>query len=266
MKKSLFFILGMTSTVAIFNLAQAESINTGTHQEQIAADLANPLSPITTLSLQYRIQRNVGPNDVTNQQVRLQPSFFKPLSSRSAFLMRTIVPFSFQKFPTVESGLGDISLVPYYVPDITKSTIVGYGAAIGLPTASKDSLGSEKWTAGPALLYAKTGQPITLGVLAQHVWSFAGNDNRGDISATTLQPFLTYLLGGGWSASALTETTYNWQAVDDNWTIPIQLGVSKVLAIAGKYVNFGLTSVSYIEGSDYLPDLELRVNLTYVIK
>lgn len=266
MRIILAVVICAVSVVAIYNPVLAESAKTTSEEEKIAADLANPLSPITTMSIQYRAQFGVGPDDDTNQQVRLQPSFYKPLSDRSAFLLRTIVPFSFQKFPTNENGISDITLVPYYVPDTTKSTFVGYGAALGLPTASDDALGSEKWTAGPAFLFAKVGQPITSGFLAQHVWSYAGDDDRGDISATTIQPFVTYLLGGGWSVSALSETTYNWKANEDEWTIPVQLGISKVVGIGGKYVNVGFTSVSYVEGSDYLPDWELRANLTHVFQ
>jgi hypothetical protein len=266
MKKIITIVISMAIVIAICNPAKAESLNTSSQEEKVAADLANPLSPITTANIQYRAQFGVGPDDDINQQVRLQPSLFKPLSDRSAFLVRTIVPFSFQEFPTAKSGMGDITLVPYYVPDMTKSTFIGYGTALGLPTAIDDSLGSEKWTAGPALLLAKVGQPITSGFLSQHVWSYAGDDNRGDISASTIQPFITYLLGGGWAASVLSETTYNWEAEEDEWTIPVQLGISKVVGIGGQYVNVGFTSVTYVEGSDHLPDWEFRANLTYVFR
>ena len=183
MTGQLIVVSGLIGFLAAGSAAYASPIDSKSQEEKIAADLANPLSPITTVSLQYRGQYNAGPDDDVNQQIRFQPSFFKPLSGQSAFLMRAILPFSFQKFPTNKTGFGDTTLVPYYVPDMTKSTFVGYGAAIGLPTASSDSLGSEKWTAGPAFLLAKVGQPVTSGFLAQHISSFAGSDDRADISA-----------------------------------------------------------------------------------
>jgi hypothetical protein len=235
-------------------------------EESVAADLANPLAPITTLAGQFRTEFGNGPDDDVNYQLRLQPSLFKPLNNQSAFLLRSIVPVSFKNWPTDDTGLGDITLVPYYVPDMMKQTFVGYGAAIGIPTATEDALGSGKWTAGPAMIVARTGNPITYGGLVQHIWSYAGDRDRDDISVTTLQPFLTYLLGGGWAASLNVEASYNWKADADKWTVPLAASMSKVVNLGGKYVNFGLAAVGYIERPDFAPDWELRVNATYVFR
>lgn len=235
-------------------------------EERVAADLANPLAPITTLAVQLRSEFGNGPNDDANYQLRLQPSFFKPLDNQSAFLMRTVMPVSFKNWPTDDTGLGDISLVPYYVPDMMQQTFVGYGASIGIPTATADALGSGKWTAGPAMMVARAGNPITYGGLAQHIWSYAGDSARKDISVTTLQPFFTYLLGGGWAASLNTEASYNWNVNKDNWTIPVATSLSKVVRLDGKYMNVGLAAVGYVEGQEFAPDWELRLNATYVFR
>lgn len=235
-------------------------------EESVAADLANPLAPIATLAAQFRTEFGNGPDDDVNYQLRLQPSFFKPLDNQSAFLMRTVVPVSFKNWPTDDTGLGDLTLIPYYVPDMMKQTFVGYGAAIGIPTATEDALGSGKWTAGPAMIIARTGNPIIYGGLVQHIWSYAGDSDRDDISVTTLQPFFTYLLGGGWAASLNVEASYNWNADKDKWTVPLATSLSKVVNLGGKYVNFGVAAVGYVERTDFAPDWELRVNATYVFR
>jgi hypothetical protein len=235
-------------------------------EESVAADLANPLAPVTTLAGQFRTEFGNGQDDDVSYQLRLQPSFFKPFDNQSAFLMRTIVPVLFKNWPTDDTGLGDITLVPYYVPDIMQQTFVGYGAAIGIPTVTEDALGSGKWTAGPAMIVAQTGNPITYGGLVQHIWSYAGDSERDDISVTTLQPFLTYLLGDGWAASLNAEAIYNWNADTDKWTLPLAASVSKVVNIGGKYVNFGVATVGYVEKPDFAPDYELRLNVTYVFR
>ena len=160
----------------------------GSEAERIAAELANPLAPITTLVGQYRAEFGNGPDDDVNHQLRLQPSLFKPNADQSAFLLRSIIPYAMRTWPADESGLGDIIWVPYFVPDVTKTTFIGYGATIGLPTATEDNLGTGKWTAGPAMIVAKAGGPITFGGLLQHVWSYAGAGDRSDVSATTIQP------------------------------------------------------------------------------
>lgn len=235
-------------------------------EEKLAADLANPLSPVTSFSAQYRMEFGVGPENETNYQLRLQPSFFKPVSNRSAFLLRTIAPVVFRNWPTNEWGLGDITLVPYYVPDITKQTFIGYGAAIGIPSATDDSLGSEKWTAGPAMIIANTGDPLTFGSLLQHIWSYAGNRERDDISVTTVQPFMAYLIGDGWTASLNVEASYNWNLDEDKLTLPIGVGASKVVSLGDTFMNFGLAAVTYTQKPEFAPDWELRINATYVFK
>jgi hypothetical protein len=236
-------------------------------EEEIAAELANPLAPITTLAMQYRAEFGNGPDDDVNHQQRLQPSFFKPLRDTSAFLLRTALPVRFTQFPFDNSGLGDTTLSPYYVPDTTSSLFFGVGGAFTFPTATEDFLGSEKWSAGPALLFAKVGDPVVYGLLAQQQWSYAGADDRSDISVLTAQPFLTYLMGGGFSATLNSETNYDFNGVaGSRWVVPLAFAVSKVVEISERYLNIGLGYVTYMERPTQAADSEVRVNLTYVIK
>ncbi len=233
--------------------------------EQVAAELANPLAPVTTLAANVRAEFDNGPQDETHYQLRLQPSFFVPSADKSALLVRTVVPLRSVSWPVSASGLGDMSIIPYYVPDITAATFVGFGGALILPTASDDALGAGKWAAGPAVIFAKTGKPVTWGGLLQHVWSFAGDAERASVSVTTVQPFVTYLLPGGWAANLTSESVYNWNAGSGNgWTIPVTLGVSKVVQFGGEFINFGLAYVHYAERPDFTTRAEARFSATYV--
>jgi hypothetical protein len=235
-------------------------------EEKLAAELANPLAPITTLNTNFRLEFNNGPDEDTNYQVRIQPSFFKPFADSSALLVRTIIPYRVTNWPTEDSGLTDITIVPYYVPDVTKETFLGFGGALIVPTATEDALGSKKWSAGPAMILARTGQPVTWGALAQHIWSFAGDEDRSNVSVTTLQPFLTYLLGGGWSLTLTSETTYNWKEDSDEWTVPVLLSLAKVVNFGDRYVNIGMAYVNYVDKPDYIQDWEMRLVATYVFQ
>jgi len=75
----------------------------------------------------------------------------------------------------------------------------GIGAQIGLvgliliPTASDDALGGEKWGIGSTAVVLKQDGPWTYGGLVNHIESFAGEDNRADISASFVQPFVSYI-------------------------------------------------------------------------
>lgn len=235
--------------------------------EAIAAELANPLAAVTTVSAQYRAEFGVGPTDATHHTLRLQPSFFMPGAGRSAFLLRTILPLRAVTWPTRDRGIGDLTLVPYYVPDVSASTFVGYGAAIGVPTAAPDGLGSGRWTAGPAVLFAKTGSPVTWGGLAQHVWAFAGDPARGPVNVSTAQPFATWLLGGGWSTGVNAEATYNWSMpAGDRWTIPVAVSLSRVVPVGMSFANVGVAAVSYVQRPSFVPAWELRLSVQYVIR
>ena len=87
-----------------------------------------------------------------------------------------------------------------------------------LPTATDDLLGSGKWGAGPTGVALKQSGPWTVGILANHIWSFAGDDDRADVNSTFLQPFVSYTTKDAWTFSLNTESTYNWEASE--WSVP----------------------------------------------
>lgn len=64
-------------------------------------------------------------------------------------------------------------------------------------------------------------------MLFNHIWSFAGDSGRANISATFLQPFLSYTTTDAWTFSLNTESTYNWETSD--WSVPVNVGVAKLV-------------------------------------
>ncbi len=89
--------------------------------------------------------------------------------------------------------------------------IWGLGPVIFYPTATDDLLGGEKWGLGPTLVLLKQDRGWTFGVLANQIWSIAGNDNRQNISATFLQPFVNYTTKTHTTFGVDTESTYDWE-------------------------------------------------------
>jgi len=98
-----------------------------------------------------------------------------------------------------------------------------------LPTATDDALGGEKFGLGPTAVALKQQGPWTYGALANHVWSVAGDDDREDVNATFLQPFLSYITATHTTFGLNTESTYDWQ--NDQWSVPINLTVAQLLKI-----------------------------------
>lgn len=64
------------------------------------------------------------------------------------------------------------------------------GPVFHWPTATDSALGAGQWGAGPTAVGLKRESGWTYGMLANHIWSYAGWRDQ-DHSATFLQPFVT---------------------------------------------------------------------------
>jgi hypothetical protein len=132
-----------------------------------------------------------------------------------------------------------------------------------VPTATDELLGGEKWGAGPtAVALKQTHSGWTYGALFNHIWSFAGDGNRSDISATFLQPFLARSLGKGRTVNVALESTYDWEA--EQWTVPLNVGYSKVSRIGKQLVSYQGGLRYYVEASDNAPEWGVRFTLTFL--
>jgi hypothetical protein len=106
-----------------------------------------------------------------------------------------------------------------------------------LPTATDELLGSEKWGLGPTAVVLTQRGPWTYGALANHIWSVGGKSDRADISATFLQPFLSYTTKTATSFGLNIESTYDWKS--NRWTVPINFTVGQVLTVGNQLIQVG---------------------------
>ncbi len=81
--------------------------------------------------------------------------------------------------------------------------ILGAGPALLLPTDTDGLLGAKKRGAGPTAVVLRQDNGWTYGALANQIWSFAGASSREQVSATFVQPFLSFT-----TKSATTFTLY----------------------------------------------------------
>jgi len=51
----------------------------------------------------------------------------------------------------------------------------------------------------------------TVGMLANNLWSVAGDENRPDINSLFAQPFVTYNFKGGLGFGSSSENVYDWK-------------------------------------------------------
>lgn len=236
--------------------------------DELAKKLSNPIASLTSVPMQFNYDDGVGAADDGERYfVNVQPVIPMSIGENWNLISRTIVPIVYQDdiFPGAGSqfGFGDTVQSLFFSPKaLTDSGWTwGLGPVFLVPTASDDLLGGEKWGAGPTgVALRQTRSGWTYGALFNHIWSFAGEDDRADINATFLQPFISKSLGQGRTISTSLESTYDWES--EQWTVPINIGYSKVSRIGNQLVSYQGGVRYYLEAPDSGAEWGLRFTFT----
>ena len=96
-------------------------------------------------------------------------------------------------------------------------------------------LGAGKWGTGPTGVVVWQGSGWTIGVLAWHNWSFAGDADRNDVDETFVQPVIAYTTSQAWTFTLQGEDTYNWETGES--LAPVNFLVSKIVKFGGRPVD-----------------------------
>jgi hypothetical protein len=235
----------------------------------LAKKLSNPIASLISVPFQLNYDHGYGPLDGDKTTLNIQPVIPISLNADWNLISRTILPVTYQDDIVGPSGsqfgLGDVVQSFFLSP--SKPTdgglIWGVGPVFLIPTATDDLLGGEKWGAGPTVVALKQDGPWTYGVLANHIWSFAGNEDRNDISNTFLQPFLSYTTPTAWTFALNTESTYDWKAKE--WSVPINLTVSKLVKVNEQPISLTAGLRYWATAPDNGPEgLGVRLGLTFL--
>lgn len=246
MKPNLILTAALCSLTVITANAQPTSHSAGTppssatSADELAKQLTNPVASLISLPFQNNFDFGIGANDGWRYTLNVQPVIPFSLSEDWNLISRTIVPFIHQEDvigSSSQSGLSDTVQSLFFSPAKPGpgGLIWGAGPVFLLPTATDDLLGADKFGLGPTAVGLRQSGPWTYGALVNHIWSVAGSDRVGNISATFLQPFLAYTTKDAWTFALNTESTYDWEA--EQWSIPINVAVSKVFTIGGQGVS-----------------------------
>jgi hypothetical protein len=237
---------------------------------ELAKKLANPIASLVSVPLQYNYDEYGGFNeDASVSVLNIQPVIPFSMNEDWNLITRTIVPLKDQQdFPLPEmneSGLGDIIASQFFSPKSPTAGgwIWGAGPVELLPTATDDVLGGDQWGIGPTAVALKQTGPWTVGFLTNHIWSVAGDDDRDDVNATFMQPFVSYITKTKTTIGLNTEATYDWE--NEQWSVPVVGQVAQLFKICPQILQLAVGAKYWAESPDDGPEgWGLRVQLTFL--
>ena len=234
--------------------------------EDLAQQAANPIADLMSIPFQLNNDFGLGEFDRTRNVLNIQPVI--PLAGGTV-ITRTIVPFVWLPDVTADSGsfssgLSDLVFTAFYAPS-GGSVMWGVGPVVEFPTGGARR-GSQKWSVGPSVVLLMQPGPWTVGLLANNVWSVAGDSDRSAVNRGLLQYFIVRQLGNGWYLNTAPINTVNWKAASGQKVlIPLGAGGGKLVFLGKLPVNIQSQVYYNVVKPDIGPDWQLRVQLQVLL-
>jgi hypothetical protein len=214
-------------------------------QEELAKEAQNPVADVYSFPFQDNIGLNYGPNKGVQNVLNFQPVI--PIHAGPVnIIARTIIPLVSNPsvIPGQEggtTGLGDITFTAFVSPAKPGALIWGVGPVVSFPTATSPQVGSQStWGLGPSVVLLTMPGPWVIGVLANAVWSVAGDSGNSFL----LQYFVNFNFGGGWYVTTSPIITAQWNlsylpsGAPSQWTVPFGGGFGKLQKFGKIPLNF----------------------------
>ena len=179
----------------------------------LAQDSTDPTAILTQFSNLFWTTASSDDNNISNTYL-FQPVL--PLSKKN--VLRPALPVINTSDKT---SIGDLFLLDVFISPV-KTGSWGWGVAGSVPIGD-DKFSTNKWQAGPALLYInKTSDKALWGILGYNQWSFAGKSSAKDVNILTFQPIVVVHTDWGYWGWTDQDATVDWKN-DNQTTIPLGL-------------------------------------------
>jgi len=227
-----------------------------TDSAKLALKLTNPVASLISIPIQNWFDFNLGPKkDGFRYTMEAQPVYPVQVSKNWNLISRTTIPIVYQQNlygRTTQTGLSDTTESLFLSPVHTNHFIWGAGPIFLLPTATYGALGTRKFGLGPTGVVLLHEGHANFGLLGNQVWSVAGSSNRGYVSQTYAQTFITYTTKKAWTFATTSYDTYDWNA--GRWTaIVMPIRISKLVKVGKQRLSIGGAPRCTVTSPQYQP-------------
>ena len=240
---------------------------------EVSKQLSNPVGSLWQLVFQndYTLYEDSEGYRREWNTLAFQPVMPLTLTENWKLINRPVIPLaSYETFQDPvrgwdrDTGLGDIVLLQLFSPAESKGNWVwGFGPTWMFPTGMAD-LGTEKWSVGPAAVALYLGDKIIAGAILQNWFSFAGESDRASVNLMNLQYIAKYRVTPTMNVGMAPNILYDWD--DEEWTIPVGLGIDKTFKIGKMPLKIGFEMQYYVvQPDDFGPVWNFRLIFTPVI-
>lgn len=254
--------------------------------DELAKQSQNPLGTIISMPFENNFNTGIGPSESTAYTLNMKPVYPAKVGNWN-LINRFILPAIYSQGqdgpvpPGIEIdlgysgsielaqgsafGLGDLTYQAFFSPAESDKWVWGIGPAFVLPTATEDRYASDKWSVGAAFVALSMPGNWVYGILAQNVWSVAGDSDATDVNSFLFQYFLNYNLDNGWYLTSTPTITANWDADSDNkWTVPLGGGAGRMVKHGKLPVDYKLAVYKNVERPQFAAEWNVQFTLKFL--
>lgn len=239
-----------------------------TDDRSLAEQLQNPIADLISVPFQFNYDNGFDGN-ADRLTLNIQPVIPISINKDWNVISRTIIPLIYQESGGISTGpdsataIGDTLQSFFFSPkQAHNGWTFGVGPVLLLPTGTRPEFRSEQLGFGPTAVALRQHDGWTYGGLVNHVWGVTPSDDRPDVNATFVQPFLAYTWPSATTLALNTETSYDWTA--QQWTVPVNLMLSQIVKFGDHPVQLQVGGRYYAESASGGPDWGLRFTVTFL--